>query len=145
MACTKGVNDTTWTCPAGCRSAHLPEVFRVHISCLCVPKIIKYTLEWIVFNSFIVYLILFRPRSYVSDWYDINMLRYRFTKFVFLNFSRKEKYLLKWIFVSVLLLLCFKMLIFVRIYINSCVFTSTCESCIRLGKFVALSWFVFLL
>ena len=47
-----------------------------------------------------------------------------------LNISRKEKYLLKRIFVCVLsvLLLCLKMLIFVLFYIDPCVFTLTRDS-----------------
>ena len=53
-------------------------------------------------------------------------------------FLRKGKYLLKRVFVSVLLLLllllCLKMLIFVLFYINPCVFTSTRDS----WKFVAV-------
>ena len=54
---------------------------------------------------------------------------------LFKYFLRKGKYLLKRVFVSVLLLLlCLKMLIFVLFYINPCVFTSTRDS----WKFVAV-------
>ena len=60
-------------------------------------------------------------------------------KIFFKYFLRKGKYLLKRVFVSVLLLLlllllCLKMLIFVLFYINPCVFTSTRDS----WKFVAV-------
>ena len=67
---------------------------------------------------------------------------------IFKYFLRKGKYLLKRVFVSVLLLLfllllfllllCLKMLIFVLFYINPCVFTSTRDS----WKFVVLAFVV---
>ena len=65
--------------------------------------------------------------------------QYRCEELLFKYFLRKGKYLLKRVFVSVLLLLlllllCLKMLIFVLFYINPCVFTSTRDS----SKFVAV-------
>ena len=65
----------------------------------------------------------------LHPWYSNNaIIKY---------FLREGKYLLKRVFVSVLLLLlllCLKMLIFVLFYINPCVFTWTRDS----WKFVAL-------
>ena len=75
---------------------------------------------------------------FLNVWWDLSSLLY---------ISRKEKYLLKRVFVSVLLL-CLKMLMFVLFYINPCVFTSisaswicTCDLvCAFLVKFETFVW-----